>query len=127
MTDLKVSRGGFFAAVLALITAKLARAQNTVITPCRPKLRWGDQLPLCNGQCPNDGCDYMAPPFPARLSRADMPEQVKLGMIVWKHDGFIQDGFIAEDDMWIASHRINRCPKCSTAYWQDPTPTQNQP
>ena len=120
MTDLKVSRGGFFAAVLALIAAKLARAQNTVITPCRPKLRWGDQLPLCNGQCPNDNCDYMAPPFPARLSRADTLEQSSLGLLVWENVGM-------DDDEWRAKYRINRCPKCSTAYWQDPTPTQNQP
>ena len=117
MINSQVSRGGFFAAVLALITAMVSRlssAQDIVITPCRPKLRWGDPPPLCNGQCPNPDCDYMAPPLPEKLSLEQMPEQVELGMIVW-----------AMDMPWAAKYRINRCPKCSTAYWQSPTkPTQ---
>lgn len=111
-----LTRSGFFAAIAAALSAVLARAQ-TIITPCRPKLVWGDQKQaLCNGQCPNPECDYMAPPLPPTLTMDMMPEQSKLGMIVWD-----------ASSPWDVVYRINRCPKCTTAYWQLPSPPETSP
>jgi hypothetical protein len=57
------TRKGFFTALAAALTAALAKAQTTIITPCRPKLVWEGQVPLCNGQCPQPDCGYRAPAF----------------------------------------------------------------
>lgn len=107
---MNLTRFGFFGALLAAIAA---RAQEMiVITPCRPKIAWGQQTPLCNGQCPNPECDYTAPPWglgavPAVTAAGPKPSQPL---------AFYTNPL----DMSASLVRIVRCPKCNTAYWQDP-------
>lgn len=121
---MNLTRFGFFGALLAAIAAK---AQEIVITPCRPKIAWGQQTPLCNGQCPNPECDYTAPPLYKRsYSRTitdptngliePLPEYSEIishGEVYWERD---TNGNM----LLIPRVRLNRCPKCNTAYWQDP-------
>lgn len=114
-----LTRFGFFGALLAAIAAK---AQDIVITPCRPKIVWGNLPKLCNGQCPNPECAYMAPPFPK------WPERLAHGVQDWEaydklHSwplGRIIRAFEPPGIDMYAEARLNRCPKCSTAFWQDP-------
>jgi len=58
-----MTRTAFFSSLSALLATVAAKAQSTIITPCRPRIRWGEQIPLCNGQCPNPECDFKAPPW----------------------------------------------------------------
>lgn len=114
-----LSRKGFFSGLLAMASAIIAKAQTsgpgaTIITPCRPKIQWGNQLPLCNGQCPQPDCGYRAPELPKReLTKAEDIEAIKLGVVYWE---------VTPDDKWIPTKRLNRCPNCNTAFWQDPEP-----
>ena len=108
------TRKGFFAALGAVLTAALARAQEIIITPCRPKLVWGNdgRPPLCNGQCPNPECDYMAPELPKRELHWDEIEKWQApGELYWDH---------RYAGSLVPAKSLNRCPKCNTAYWQDP-------
>lgn len=113
---MKISRHNFFSTLSSLIGAFLvtitAKAQSaTIITPCRPKLQWQGQTPLCNGQCPNSECAYRAPEFPKKVLTWDEAiEYTKPGEIFW------------ETQDLLPSRRLNRCPNCNTAFWQDPTP-----
>lgn len=122
------TRKGFFTALLTIATATIAKAQQTIITPCRPKIQWGNQIPLCNGQCPQPDCGYRAPEFYKRsyaktVNAADtiglvepLPdysEIIKHGEVYWERS---TDGSF----LLIPSKRLNRCPNCNTAFWQDP-------
>lgn len=109
------TRLGFLAGLWGLAGAALAKAQEMiVITPCRPKIQWGQQTPLCNGQCPQEGCDYMAPQFPKRdLHWDEMEKYLAPGELYWDYN---------YPNKLIPSKRLNRCPKCNTAFWQDPQP-----
>jgi len=125
-----MTREGFFVALGAVLTAALARAQEIIITPCRPKLVWGNdgRPPLCNGQCPNPECDYMAPPLYKRSYAKPVQTPDSLGVLELSPD---YDEIISHGEVYwgrslggsfllIPSKRLNRCPKCNTAYWQDP-------
>jgi len=104
-----ISRFAFLGTFLATITAWA----QTIITPCRPKLQWSGQLPLCNGQCPNPECAYRAPEFPKKtLTWEEALEYNKPGEIFW------------ESQDLLPSKRLNCCPNCNTAFWQDPEPTK---
>lgn len=123
------TRKGFFLGLGAAISAALVKAQEIIITPCRPKLIWGNdgRPPICNGQCPNPECDYMAPPLYKRsyVSTISDPisglieplpeysEIISHGEVYWERD---TNGNM----LLIPRVRLNRCPKCNTAYWQDP-------
>jgi len=99
-----VNRSAFF---LALFAPILAWAQTT-ITACRPKLTWGQPTPLCNGQCPNPECDYMAPPWHAGEGHTETQPMVQ---------------YVGNPRDWspLPFSRIVRCPKCRSAFWQDPS------
>jgi hypothetical protein len=124
------TRKGFFTALAAALTAALAKAQTTIITPCRPKLVWEGQVPLCNGQCPQPDCGYRAPAFYSKdyswspqqsgidypdsaARRAEWDELTGAGEVRWLPYREANDGFIPKN-------RLNRCPRCNTAFWQDP-------
>lgn len=116
-----MNRKAFFASLSALlvtITGKLF-GQTTVITPCRPKIRWGSQIPLCNGQCPNPECDYRADSFPQETHPATItfrPDYAPLTYYQsWYYAGPTENHAFA-----ITGPRLNRCPNCNTAFWQDP-------
>lgn len=132
---MKISRHNFFSTLSSLIGAFLvtitAKAQSaTIITPCRPKLQWQNQTPLCNGQCPNSDCAYRAPSFEKKnyarvvseelgLVAFDTPEYtelIKYGEVYWERDPKL--GSILS----VPKVRLNRCPNCNTAFWQDPSP-----
>ena len=116
-----MTRTAFFSTLSALLATVAAKAQSTIITPCRPRIRWGEQIPLCNGQCPNPECDFKADPW------------------AWEKDpttGFwITSASIhvlyptlplefSEPYKTTYPPRLNRCPKCNTAFWQDPEKPQ---
>lgn len=112
-----ISRLAFLGTFLATITAWA----QTIITPCRPKLQWSSQVPLCNGQCPNSECAYRAPEFPAFAANWD------------EYTKFAQPGELYWDNTYwdnndlhpiVLRKRLNRCPNCNTAFWQDPEPTK---
>jgi len=119
-----ITKRGFFTALIAAVAAAIAKAQTTIITPCRPKIQWGGQIPLCNGQCPNPECGYRAPEFEnkryaygikitdqagvsATYDRLGTEEIEKPGVVFWNPDN-------------TPKYRLNRCPNCNTAFWQDP-------
>lgn len=119
-----ISRFAFLSTFLATITAWA----QTIITPCRPKLQWSGQLPLCNGQCPNPECAYRAPEFEnkryaygvkitdqdgvsATYDRLGTEEIETPGVVFWNPDN-------------TPKYRLNRCPNCNTAFWQDPEPAK---
>lgn len=107
-----ITRKGFFTALAAALTAALAKAQTTIITPCRPKLVWEGQVPLCNGQCPQPDCGYRAPGFPKRELHWDEIEKWEQpGVLYWDHH---------YPNWMVPISRLNRCPRCNTAFWQDP-------
>ena len=135
-----LSRKGFFSGLLAMASAIIAKAQTssgpgaTIITPCRPKIQWGNQLLLCNGQCPNPECSYRAPVFyrkdyswhvtqngipvpPDQVAtrKAEWDELFAAGEVYW-------EPFRQADGTFVPSKRLNRCPNCNTAFWQDPQP-----
>lgn len=115
------TRKGFFTALLAIATAAIAKAQQTIITPCRPKIQWGGQIPLCNGQCPNGECGYRAPPFPQRPNEiAGHPEWGDYQKAYGWPIGRVISEFTPGDMYAIPVARLNRCPNCNTAFWQDP-------
>lgn len=118
----QLSRFAFLGTFLATITAWA----ETIITPCRPKLQWSGQIPLCNGQCPNPECAYRAPEFENKrfvygvkaieaatvtYDLLDTEEISKPGIVFWNPDNS-------------PKYRLNRCPNCNTAFFQDPEPTK---
>jgi hypothetical protein len=106
------TKRGFFTALVAAAAAAIAKAQTTIITPCRPKIQWGGQIPLCNGQCPQPDCGYRAPEFPKRELHWDELEKYQTpGELYWDY---------RYPNQLIPGKRLNRCPNCNTAFWQDP-------
>lgn len=118
-----MKRSTFFSAIAALFTGLSAKAQ-TIITPCQPRLQWGNPPPPnCNGQCPNPTCTYIAPPFPRLPDRAPNGYQdweVYDREHAWPKGRIVQTLVAASTDSY-AEARLNRCPKCNTAFWQDPS------
>jgi len=106
-----MTRFAFFTALFSAIAAKA----QTIITPCRPRLVWGEQLPLCNGQCPNPECNYIAPAFPKQVPEGDYDTVASYETL-----GVLFFGPVAQS-IWSVKSRLNRCPKCNSAFWQDPT------
>lgn len=103
-----MKRSAFFTTIASLFTGLFAKAQTT-ITPCQPRLQWGNVLPNCNGQCPNPTCAYIAPPW--KLGGGH-PEGQPLDVFYTSNPS----------DPWASTTtRIVRCPKCNTAFWQDPS------
>lgn len=106
------TRKGFFTALAAALAATWARAQSIIITPCRPKLVWEGQPALCNGQCPQPDCGYRAPGFPAVAANwEEYAKYAQLGEVYWGNAAAVPIVLIK---------RLNRCPNCNTAFWQDP-------
>jgi len=101
-----ISRFAFLGTFLATITAWA----QTIITPCRPKLQWSGQIPLCNGQCPNPECAYRAPEWRPGSDNTNQP----IAFYTTRADDFN------------SQMRIVRCPNCNTAFFQDPEPTKTK-
>jgi hypothetical protein len=103
-----MNRSAFFTTIAAFLSSLWASAQTTII-PCQPRLQFGAPMPPnCNGQCPNPTCAYMAPPWTAGQGHSqDQPLVMYVGSPMdWNP---------------VPVSRIVRCPKCSTAFWQDPS------
>jgi len=114
------TKRGFFTALMAAAAAAIARAQTTIITPCRPKIQWGGQIPLCNGQCPNPECAYRAPEFESFVN-TDIHEKPEFNFSEFSTHGLpIWSGSLNAEGKLPILARINRCPNCNTAFWQDP-------
>lgn len=122
-----MNRKTFFTTLSALLVTVAAKAQSTIITPCRPRIRWGEQIPLCNGQCPNPECDYRADPFPTdtlmALDAYSVPQAPETFYQSWYQVG-PRPTPIGENPYVRTGPRLNRCPKCNTAFWQDPEKPQ---
>lgn len=95
-----LSRKGFFSGLIAIASAIIAKAQTgsgqaaTTITPC-----------------PNPECGYRAPTLPNKiLTWEEAIEHNKYGELYW-HEAYLRP-----------FKRLNRCPNCNTAFWQDPEP-----
>lgn len=124
-----LSRKGFFSGLAAMASAIIAKAQNsgqaaTIITPCRPKIQWGNQPSLCNGQCPQPDCGYRAPEFPKwpeRLANGHQDWEAYDKLHTWPIGWMIRQFDPPGIDMYVTA-RLNRCPNCNTAFWQDPEP-----
>lgn len=120
-----MTRTAFFSTLSALLATVAAKAQSIIITPCRPKIAWGQQIPLCNGQCPNPECDHREKPFP--LETMDAFDALGIPPIPVS---YFQSWFYTKDELGINQQRVttgprlNRCPKCNTAFWQDPEKPQ---
>lgn len=109
-----MTRTAFFSALSALLATVAAKAQSTIITPCRPRIRWGEQIPLCNGQCPNPECDFKALPW----------TWVPDGEMYLKPSDDLEAFYtrLPKASNKTSDTRLLRCPKCNTAFWQDPEP-----
>lgn len=114
-----MTRTAFFSALSALLATVAAKAQSTIITPCRPKIAWGNQVPLCNGQCPNPECDFRAEPFPTNT----LPITEAAGFTTYPIE-FYQSWYYSNHKDVTTGPRLLRCPKCNSAFWQDPEPKQ---
>lgn len=123
-------RKGFFSGLAAMASAIIAKAQTNnspqavVITPCRPKIQWGQQPPLCNGQCPQPDCGYRAPEFPKwpeKLANGHQDWEAYDKLHAWPIGRMVRQFDPPGIDMYVEA-RLNRCPNCNTAFWQDPQP-----
>lgn len=115
-----MNRKAFFASLSALLVTITGKAQTT-LTPCRAKLTWGNQLPLCNGQCPNPECNHWAEPFPAKTQEAIEAFSLPRAPETFYQSWYLVDPKSASPNPLVRTGpRLNRCPKCNTAFWQDP-------
>lgn len=115
---IRMTRTAFFSALSALLATVAAKAQSTIITPCRPRFRWGEQIPLCNGQCPTPDCDFKAPPWKWDQNRVTDPHTAAFYTQLYSNANMPNE----PGEMYDV--RLLRCPKCNTAFWQDPEKPQ---